>query len=87
MVLALKGKPVIAPVTTSSTKNSLEREVQVQGSMRQGKPTPARRSGSCPERGHQDSLVKDGRRALGKGGGSKPAALVLAKVSRPEANR
>lgn len=87
MVPTLKGNIIIAQVTISSMMSILEREVQVQGSMRQGKPTQTGRSGSRPERVSQPSLGKDGGRAHGKGGGSKPAALGLPEVSCPGANK
>lgn len=37
--------------------NILEREVQVQGSVRQGKPMQTRRSGSCGVGGVEDGLI------------------------------
>lgn len=45
MVLALKGKRVIAQVIMSSMMSILKREVQVQGSMRPRKPTQLGRRG------------------------------------------
>lgn len=60
-VPALKGKTVIAQVTVSGM-SVLEREVQVQGSLRQEKPTQTRSSRSCPERVTQRDEVGKVRR-------------------------
>lgn len=87
MVPALKAKTVIAQVTMSGMMSILERDVQVQGSMRQRKPTQTQRSGSFPERVSQPLLGKDGRKAHRKEGGSKPVALEVPKVSCPGASK
>lgn len=55
-VPALKGKTVIAQVTVSGM-SVLEREVQVQGGLRQEKPAQTRSSRSCPERVSQRDEV------------------------------